>query len=148
MSRGMHLEWNSVVAMECNKSRCWTRCCCSLHVGFAVQGRGEWRVVESTRFCTLARVWGHSCNAVFRLIWRQFASQNIGRNEWLKQKTISTFYLLTVPLLCLYATLRSSTFCPRENSRCMPCNLRQMMKFWYKGERPEGLRWRWLPFMC
>lgn len=60
-----------------------------LHVAFAVQGRGEWRVVKSTRFCTLMR--GHSCNAVFCLIWRQFTSQNIGRNVWLKQKTISSW---------------------------------------------------------
>ena len=58
----------------------------SSEVRLAVECRREWSVVQSTRRCVASRVRSHPAHTVLGLVRRQFAAQDLRRDERLQSK--------------------------------------------------------------
>lgn len=53
-----------------------------LQIRLAIKGSREWHVVECASWSSLK--WWHSLDTIFSLIWRQFTTQLIRKDIWLK----------------------------------------------------------------
>lgn len=55
-----------------------------LKVTFTIQCCREGHVVKGTRYGITSRIWGHSLDTIFSLIWWKLLSEDLCCDEWLK----------------------------------------------------------------